>query len=165
MDELDKGLAIAISGPQREAALVAFHEQIQAWGIALPPVEPLVLDFGLGDFEKTGLIEYWIANEMTAGYCGKYLFVFDGQTCPRHRHVTKHETFFLVKGRMRITHGDRTFEMGEGEVLPVSPGGFHSFTGIGPALLLELSMPCEIDDNDFADPRIPIGKGKGSETA
>jgi len=165
MDELDKGLAISISGPQREAALEAFHEQVQAWGVALPPVEPLVLDFGLGDFAKTGLIEYWIANEMAAGYCAKYLFVFDGQTCPQHRHARKHETFFVIKGRMLITYGDRTFEMGESEVLPVSPGTFHSFTGIGPALLLELSMPSEIDDNDFADPRIPIGQTQESETA
>jgi hypothetical protein len=29
---------------------------------------------------------------------------------------------------------------------------------MGAALLLELSMPCAIDDNDFADDRIPIGK-------
>ena len=57
-----------------------------------------------------------------------------------------------------MTCADRTFDMAEGDVLPVSPGQFHTFTGIGPALLLELSMPCEIDDNDFADNRIPIGK-------
>jgi hypothetical protein len=28
---------------------------------------------------------------------------------------------------------------------------------VGPALLLELSMPCEVDDNFFDDPRIPYG--------
>src|ERR1035437_6385439 len=143
MDELDKGLAIAMSGPPRAAALAAFHEQIRAWAVALPPVEPLVLDFGLGMFAKTGLIEYWIANEAKAGYCGKYLFVFDGQTCPCHRHASKHETFFIVKGCIHMTCGDRTFEMVEGDVLPVPPGDGHSFTGIGPALLLELSTPCE----------------------
>lgn len=161
MDELDKGLAIAMSGPLRAAALAAFREQIRAWNVALPPVEPLVLDFGLGAFAKTGLIEYWIANEAKAGYCGKYLFVFDGQTCPQHRHVKKHETFFIVKGRVRMTFGPRVFEMGEGDVLPVTPGDGHSFTGIGPALLLELSTPCEIADNDFADARIPIGVSAG----
>ena len=158
MDELEKGLAIAISGPQRDAALKAFLEQCRAWNVALPPVEPVVLDFGLGDFPESGLIEYWIANETAAGYCGKYLFLFDGQTCPRHRHTTKHETFFVVKGRVRMTLSDRALEMDEGDVLPMPPGDFHSFTGIGPALLLELSTPCEIDDNDFADRRIPLGK-------
>ena len=101
MDELEKGLAISLSGQQREMILASFLQQIEEWQIALPPVEPLVLDFGLGDFSKYGLIEYWIANEMRAGYCGKYLFLFDGQTCPLHRHTGKHETFFVVKGRMQ----------------------------------------------------------------
>ena len=158
MDELEKGLEIALHGDRRDHALTAFQQQIRKWNVALPPVEPLVLDFGLGKFDTTGLIEYWIANEAAAGYCGKYLFVFAGQTCPRHRHATKHETFFVVKGRARMTCADRTFEMSEGDVLPVPPGQFHTFTGIGPALLLELSMPCKIDDNDFSNNHIPIGK-------
>lgn len=158
MDELDKGLEFAVRGTLRERALAAFHKWMRQWGVALPSVEPLVLDFGLGEFDQTGLIEYWIANETDAGYCGKYLFVFDGQTCPEHRHVGKHETFFVVKGRVRMTCNNRTFDMDEGEVQPVPPGQPHTFTGIGPALLLELSTPCEIDDNNFADNRIPIGK-------
>ena len=102
MDELDRALSICVTGPLREQALTRCARQLAAWGVALPPVEPLVLDFGLGDFERTGLIEYWIANEAQAGYCGKYLFVFDGQTCPAHRHGKKHETFFLVKGQLRV---------------------------------------------------------------
>jgi N-acetylneuraminate synthase len=95
---------------------------------------------------------------MTAGYCGKYLFVFDGQTCPRHRHSVKHETFFIVQGSVRMKLDNDTMILEKGAVLPVEPGQYHSFTGVGPALLLELSMPCEIDDNDFADTRIPIGR-------
>lgn len=158
MDELDKGLAIAMTGALREAALERFREQVRIWRVALPPVQPLVLDFGLGEFEKTGLIEYWIANEARAGYCGKYLFVFDGQTCPRHRHAVKHETFFVVKGCVRMQCGGSVLDMDEGDVLPVAPGAFHCFTGIGPALLLELSMPCEIGDNQFENARIPIGR-------
>ena len=158
MDELDKGLEISLEGPQRDAAIEAFRKQIEAWNVALPAVEPLVLDFGLADFAKNGLIEYWIANEMAAGYCGKYLFVFDGQSCPRHRHDVKHETFFIIHGRVSMTLDGRTFEMEPGGVLPIPPRHFHSFTGMGSVLLLELSMPCEVDDNDFADARIPIGK-------
>lgn len=158
MNELDKALDISMKGPPARRTLAAFRRQARAWRVALPTVQPLVLDFGLGEYGKTGLIEYWIANEQEAGYCGKYLFVFDGQTCPRHRHAVKHETFFIVKGRVRMNCGGRTRVLGEGDVLPVPPGRFHSFTGIGPALLLELSMPCEIDDNEFSDSRIPIGR-------
>ena len=161
MDELDRGLAIALTGTRRDDALEAFLKQAGEWSVALPPAEPLVLDFGLGEFEKTGLIEYWIANEADAGYCGKYLFVFDGQTCPAHHHEAKHETFFVVKGRVRMNCDGHTREMSEGEVLPVAPGSRHTFTGLGPALLLELSTPCLIDDNAFADERIPIGKRRG----
>ena len=157
MNELDRALNIALKGPEAERALNDFHRQIAAWNVALPSVEPLVLDFGLGDFWRVGLIEYWIANEATAGYCGKYLFVFDGQTCPLHRHRVKHETFFVVKGRVAMEYDGRRLDLGEGGVLPVEPWKFHSFTGIGPALLLELSMPCQVDDNYFDNPDIPIG--------
>ncbi len=69
MDELDKGLAISLSGPGRDRALAEFRRQAAIWNLALPPVAPLVLDFGLGDFGKVGLIEFWIANEAAAGYC------------------------------------------------------------------------------------------------
>ena len=157
MHELDKAQQIALKGPAAEAALAALRRQIGAWGLGLPPVEPLVLDFGLGDFPRVGLIEYWIANQPEAGYCAKYLFVFDGQTCPLHRHRVKHETFFIVKGRVAMEYDGARREMDEGQVLPVMPGKVHSFTGIGPALLLELSMPCQVDDNYFDDPEIPIG--------
>lgn len=157
MKELEKGLEISLKGKAAEDALAAFRRQIAEWAVTMPPVQALVLDFGLGDFAKTGLIEYWIANETDAGYCGKYLFVLDGQTCPAHRHREKHETFFVVKGRVQMRCGPVNREMGEGEVLPVPPGTTHSFTGAGPALLLELSMPCVIEDNYFENRAIPIG--------
>jgi mannose-6-phosphate isomerase-like protein (cupin superfamily) len=158
MDELEKALAIALSGPLADDALARCRAVLADWQVALPPSEPLVLDFGLGRFERTGLTEFWIANETQAGYCGKYLFVFDGQTCPAHRHGGKHETFFIVKGRARMTLDGAERELSEGDVRPVPPGHVHSFTGIGPCLLLELSTPCLIDDNQFEDARIPIGR-------
>ena len=157
MKELDKALDIALGGPEAEKALEAFRQRLTAWGLVMPPVEPLVLDFGLGDFTRFGHIECWIANEMEAGYCGKYIFVVDDQTCPMHQHKQKHETFYILKGRVRMICDGREQEMAEGEILPVPPGLRHRFTGIGPALLLELSTPCVIDDNYFDDPAIPIG--------
>ena len=79
MDELNKGLNISVHGTIADEALRSFRKQAADWQIALPSVRPLVLDFGLGQFNQIGLIEFWIANEAAAGYCGKYLFVFDGQ--------------------------------------------------------------------------------------
>ena len=46
---------------------------------------------------------------------------------------------------------------GEADALAVAPGGLHSFTGVEPTLLLEVSMPGIVADNWFEDPAIPIG--------
>lgn len=160
MDERDKTLPIALTGAKRTKALREFKTQMKAWDLAMPPHEPLVLDFGLNDFAKIGLIEYWIANEIEAGYCGKFLFVFDGQTCPAHLHRKKHETFFLVRGRLRVTFNDSVLNLKPGDCLPVAPGILHSFTGRGPALLLEISKPCLVADNFFQNSEIPIGQNR-----
>jgi len=157
MDELDAALSLALTGEEASRALAEMRAQVQQWGLVLPNEPPFVCDFGLGDFRHTGEIEVWIANEVQAGYCGKFLFVFDGQTCPSHSHRTKHETFFIVKGRVEMACGKTVSVMEPGDVLPAPPGTVHRFTGIGPALLLEVSMPCVIGDNWFEDHRIPIG--------
>jgi mannose-6-phosphate isomerase-like protein (cupin superfamily) len=157
MNELKKGLSISLDNEKSQGILSAFEEQMAEWEMTMPPIEPLVLDFGLGDFQRIGLIEYWIANEVDAGYCGKYLFVFDGQTCPLHYHKDKVETFFIVKGAVIMSFNNSSSVMQAGSVLKVDTTNVHSFTGMGPALLLEISKPCIIDDNYFIDQRIPIG--------
>ena len=154
MQELDKALDISLTGPEAQGALDAFGRQIDSWGVVMPPVKPLLLDFGLGQFDRVGLIEYWISNETEAGYCGKYLFVFDGQQCPAHSHRVKHETFFLVRGCLKVTLDGEPIVLRPGQVLPIPAGHVHSFEGDGNSLLLELSMPCQVNDNDFEDPRI-----------
>ena len=143
-----------LEGYERENALARHARQIYDWGLAMPLVEPLVMDFGLDKFAKVGLIEYWIANEIQAGYCGKYLFLFDGQRCPFHDHQQKHETFFVVKGKVQMTVDGNNRIMNEGDVLAMPPGQKHSFAGIGNALVLEISTPCHVNDNRFHDPAI-----------
>jgi len=163
--ELDKARRIEATGALRTQAIERFRQQVAAWNAAVPITEPLVLDFGLGQFKAMGLVEVWIANELEAGYCGKNLFVADGQTCPMHHHKHKHETFYVVEGRVRVVCDGETIELGRGERLAVPPETRHCFTGLGPALLLELSQPCRIDDNYFDNTRIPIGgnyKGPGA---
>lgn len=157
MQELGKAKNIELAGPQAKEALAEFSGQVRAWGLAMPDVRPMALDFGLGDFRRTGLIECWIANEVQAGYCGKFLFLFDGQTCPRHHHREKHETFFIVKGAVDMDCGGAVRRMEQGDVLAVECGKPHQFRGKGPTLILEVSMPCIVADNYFADVKIPIG--------
>ena len=147
VDKIPQGLQLCEQ--DRQAALQECYSQLKRWSIALPPVEPLVIDFGLGQFKEVGLFEFWIANEIQAGYCGKYMYLYDGQTCPLHYHKVKHETFFVVRGGLRVTLGDEELELTEGQTLPIEPGLQHAFTGVGPTLMLELSMPSIPKDNFF----------------
>lgn len=147
-----------LTGEARQRALQRCQEAIAAWGLAMPTTfDPLVLDFGLGRFAEVGETEFWVANEEQAGYCGKFLFVDDGQTCPYHRHDRKHETFFILKGRVRMVVDGEARLMNEGDTLVMAPGLKHAFTGLGPALILEVSMPSTRGDNFFADQGIGEG--------
>ena len=140
-----------LEGPGRERALEHCQRVLRGWGLTMPRVEPLVLDFGLGRFDEVGEIEFWIANENEAGYCGKFLFVADGQTCPYHHHAEKHETFFVMKGQVQMVVEDDRKILKEGDILVMAPDQRHSFTGRGPALLLEVSMPSTRGDNFFVN--------------
>ncbi len=157
MDELDKGLAVALSGPRAAREAETVRAQVRSWGLELPDVPPIVLDFGLGDFRSVGEVEFWIANEAEAGYCGKFLFVWPGQTCPAHCHHEKLETFFIVRGSVTMEYDGAVRTMNAGAVLRVETGKVHWFTGIEPTLLLEVSRPSIVSDNYFDDRRIPIG--------
>ncbi len=145
----------ALEGEAWRRAVAAARKQIAAWGLKMPALHPpLAYHFGLNDFYKTGEIEFWVANTIEDGYCGKFLFVFDGQTCPYHHHARKHETFFIVKGRVRMRIDGRNRTLKAGDVFAVQPGVDHAFTGLGPALLMEVSKPCRNRDSIFADRRI-----------
>jgi quercetin dioxygenase-like cupin family protein len=146
-----------LTGEAREKALERCFSVIQSWGLTLPDVEPIVLDFGLGHFDETGEIEFWIANEEEAGYCGKFLFVDDGQTCPAHQHAVKHETFFIVKGQVRMIMNDEERILNQGDVLSMPTGNRHAFGGVGPALVLEVSMPSILHDSFFDNKEIAGG--------
>ncbi len=145
---------IELQGAEREERLAAIRQQMAEWELVMPPGEPLPLHFGLHDFERTGETEFWIANEVEIGYCGKFLFLFDGQTCPFHRHKQKHETFYVVKGVICMITDLGEHLLNAGDVLVMPPGVGHTFTGIGPALVLEVSMPSLLQDNFFGDTRI-----------
>jgi len=145
---------VELHGAEKAGYVAKCLTRIGQWGLAMPDVEPLALHFGLGRFEEVGEIEFWIANETDEGYCGKFLFVFDGQTCPYHHHAKKHETFYIVRGKVRMRIGDSEREMSEGDHLAMPPGMGHSFTGIGDALLLEVSSPSVLQDNFFEDKNI-----------
>ncbi len=157
MDQFGEGKEIALDSEESERILERINKQFNIWGFTPPAVEPLVFDFGLGDFENIGEVEFWIANEIDGGYCGKFLFVFDGQSCPVHNHKDKLETFYILHGNVKMMYKGEDRLMKPGDVLKVDTEKDHGFTGAGPALLLEISKPCIIDDNYFRNTEIPIG--------
>ena len=63
----------------------------------------------------------------------------------------------MLKGQVRMVIDGEERVMGEGDLLAMPPGQQHSFTGVGPALLLEVSMPSIRQDNFFADSQIGDG--------
>jgi N-acetylneuraminate synthase len=145
---------VELDGPAREAALRKCLARLDEWDIPVPKDFKLVLNFGLDEFEKTGLTEFWVANETDHSYCGKFLYLFDGQTCPEHYHDMKHETFYILRGQVRMIADGQERMMAPGDRLVMPPGVRHAFSGVGDALILEVSMPSIRGDNFFTDKRI-----------
>lgn len=144
-----------IKGDERAKALSDAKKVIDSWGLVMPSETPLTPHFGLKDFYRIGEIEYLIINNEENGYCGKYIFLFQGQRCPCHCHKIKDETFFIVKGIVSMTADERTFEMKAGDTFRMLPGVKHTFMAAGgPALVLEVSQPSRLNDNFFEDKRI-----------
>ncbi len=146
----DKLKLYEIVGEEKEKNLEKIYKQTREWYISIPETPNFMLHFGLDDFFTTGETEFWLANEVDAGYCAKFLFVFEGQTCPYHYHKVKHETFYILKGEARmVINGEETVKR-QGALLAMAPGTKHSFTGEGGAcLLLEISMPSIPGDSYF----------------
>lgn len=148
--ELEKG--------KRKKFIVKAEKVMGKWGMKMPSgYPPLLLDFGTGDFLKTGHIEYWIVNDEKNAYCGKFIFMFGGQTCPAHLHRKKHETFMVVKGAITMRlNGKETVKMKEGHVLKMPQRKLHTFTAEKDSLILEVSQPSVKKDNFFADRKIGV---------
>ncbi|HLJ57648.1 MAG TPA: cupin domain-containing protein, partial [Chthonomonadaceae bacterium] len=144
-----------LQGGERASALAEAAAVIAGWGLIMPPGEPLVIHFGLHDFRRIGEVEYWIVNDRVNNYCGKFLFLFDGQRCPLHYHRIKVETFFVVRGRIALEVDGEPLVLREGDTYKMAPGRSHTFAAeAGPALVLEVSLPSLPGDNFFTDGRI-----------
>lgn len=53
-------------------------------------------------YEKAWGFELWLANNEEHNYCGKILHINKGQRFSMHFHALKHETFFLLLGKVRL---------------------------------------------------------------
>jgi mannose-6-phosphate isomerase-like protein (cupin superfamily) len=111
MDESAILAQISLQGPMRQDALEKISQVVASWGLRLPDVPADPLHFGYDDFYRIGETEFNINNNVEQGYCGKFMFMFAGQTCPSHHHRRKHETFFIVKGRVSMELDGKQYDL------------------------------------------------------
>jgi mannose-6-phosphate isomerase-like protein (cupin superfamily) len=155
--KIDWTKRIELEGKEREKMLKKAEKIMKRWGLKMPEVFlPLVLDFGYNDFKNTGHIEYIIANEIDEGYCGKFIFMFKGQRCPEHYHKKKHETFFVLKGKILMEVNGEKIILNEGDVLRMDRYNSHTFKALKNSLIIEVSQPSIKNDNFFKDEKIGV---------
>ncbi len=139
-----------------------------------------VIDLGLGDFERTGLMLVVYVN--TDRYCGKELIMFPRQTCPEHRHPRveadpgKMETFRCRWGKVwlysegestatpkaRVPEGSEDYytvfhevELNPGQQYTIPSDTLHWFqAGDEGAIVSEFSSTSRDESDIFTDPRI-----------
>ena len=142
---------LELVGDEKKRALQLVEKSFKKWGLTVPAVPSVPFHFGLHDFYKIGEIEFDINNNVEEGYCGKFIFILNEQTCPMHFHRIKHETFYLVKGRVEMEAGGETITMEQGDIKVMPQNTMHRFTGLENSLILECSKPDIMSDSIFED--------------
>ncbi|MCG8305808.1 MAG: D-lyxose/D-mannose family sugar isomerase [Cytophagales bacterium] len=156
-------------------------------GWALPPNPRWdVTDFGLGNFDRFGLVLVNLAEEPE--YCEKLMFASQNQTTPYHTHKKKKEDIICRTGELAIhvwngvpgksepstfslnVNGEpRAFESGDvvrlksGERVTLIPGIYHEFYPVSEACIIgEVSTANDdVNDNFFANS--DVGRFSGIE--
>lgn len=83
-------------------------------------------------------------------YVMKELFMKQGHKCSLQYHEKKHETFFVVYGKLKFTYGDDEQSLSDiivekGFHMAVAPMKIHRMEALEDSLYLEASTP-ELDD-------------------
>ena len=146
-----------------------------------------ISDFGLGNFEKSGLVLINLAEEPE--YCEKLMYCRKNQIVPLHAHAKKKEDIICRQGRLAIElwegHPDKTekgkpFRMKRngkevevfsgdammldaGERVTLTPGIYHAFWSmLDECVVGEVSTANDdLNDNFFVNPE--IGRYPGIE--
>ena len=87
--------------------------------------------------------EIWYAH--TDRYAGKILEVTRGHMLSLQKHRIKHETLFLLSGRMRFTLQEEEFDWVSGTIVEIPPETVHRMEDLEDSVILEVSTP-ELDD-------------------
>lgn len=89
--------------------------------------------------EKPWGREIWYAH--TDKYAGKVLEVKAGHRLSLQMHRIKEETLYLLKGKVKLTYGEDTYQWEPGHYIDIPPETVHRFEAIEDSVLLEVSTP------------------------
>ncbi|MEK7382031.1 MAG: cupin domain-containing protein [Elusimicrobiota bacterium] len=82
----------------------------------------------------------------TRKYAGKLLIIEKGRRLSLQYHRRKHESLFVLRGKLTLRLGRSTRRVGPGEAFDIPPKTVHRFAARhGRVTLLEVSTP-ELDD-------------------
>jgi len=93
--------------------------------------------------------EEWLHN---GTYCMKRMTLRKGFQCSMHYHPIKHETFFVISGRMLLAQPESTFSepvysvLGPGEHCVIPTCRLHQFIGLEECTFIEASSHHDDDD-------------------
>ena len=84
--------------------------------------------------------ETWFA--LNRRYCGKIIFIRKGRRLSLAYHKVKHETIYVLRGRLSLAVGRHTLRLGPGKACTIAPRVKHRFAAPhGPVTLAEVSTP------------------------
>lgn len=100
--------------------------------------------------------EEWIVNNEL--YCGKLLIFNAGAEFSTHYHLNKHETFYILKGKLLLYFYDldvgtkNMYELNEGTVVTIPPGNPHRICAVYESIIVEFSTHHEDSDSYRIEP-------------
>lgn len=87
--------------------------------------------------------EVWLANHEK--YCGKLLEFNAGASFSMHYHMLKHETFYVLKGSLKLELYDLSdateheVELKQGSITEIPAGNPHKLTALEDSVVIEIS--------------------------
>ncbi len=99
------------------------------------------------------IIKPWGSEELletNSNYTFKKLTMLAGHKCSLQYHQEKHETFYVVSGKLKFTYGSdlsnlQSIELSPGVSFVIPPGLIHRMEGIEDSIYLEASTS-QLDD-------------------
>ena len=109
--------------------------------------------YGLKYFNKFGLSMITIINDK---YCKKLLFLINKQSHPTQYHKKKHESFFVLYGKIKVQINSKVFILRPGQLINIPSGAKHFFKDISKngSVIEELSTTSTKNDSFYIDKKI-----------